>query len=134
MGNGWLPKPTSDTDGQVNTPGKSLHWLLLPLSRFSHVQFCATPWTAACQAPLSMGFSRQESWRRLPCSPPGALSTQGLNLDLLHCSQILYQRATREALSLDNMDKQADLLSSSWARILEGRWSASRTFNKHSCR
>ena len=68
MGNGWLPKPTSDTDGQVNTPGKSLHWLLLPLSCFSHVQFRATPWTAACQAPLSMGFSRQESWIRLPCS------------------------------------------------------------------
>ena len=54
-------------------------------------------------------------------SPPGDLSTQGLNLGLLHCRQILYQRATREALSLDNMDKQADLLSSSWARILEGR-------------
>ena len=34
--------------------------LLLLLSCFSHVQLCATPWTAAHQAPLSMGFSRQE--------------------------------------------------------------------------
>ena len=40
--------------------------LLLLLSRFSHVQLCATPWTAAYQAPLSMGFSRQEYWSGLP--------------------------------------------------------------------
>ena len=37
------------------------------LSRFSHVQLFATPWTAAHQAPLSMGFSRQEYWSGLPC-------------------------------------------------------------------
>ena len=36
--------------------------LLLLLSRFSCVQLLATPWTAAYQAPLSMGFSRQEYW------------------------------------------------------------------------
>ena len=30
------------------------------LSCFSHVRLFATPWTVACQAPLSMGFSRQE--------------------------------------------------------------------------
>ena len=30
-----------------------------------------TPWTVACQAPLSMEFSRQESWSGLPCPPPG---------------------------------------------------------------
>ena len=29
------------------------------------------PWTAVCQAPLSMGFSRQEYWCGLPCPPPG---------------------------------------------------------------
>ena len=32
-----------------------------------------TLWTLACQAPLSMGFSRQEYWRGLPCCPPGDL-------------------------------------------------------------
>ena len=36
------------------------------LSRFSHVQLCATPWTAAYQVPPSMGFSRQEYWSGLP--------------------------------------------------------------------
>ena len=33
----------------------------------------ATPWTGACQAPLSMGFSRQEYWSGLPCPLPGDL-------------------------------------------------------------
>ena len=32
-----------------------------------------TPWTVAHQAPLSMGFSRQEHWSGLPCPPPGNL-------------------------------------------------------------
>ena len=31
----------------------------------------ATAWTVACQAPPSMGFSRQEYWSRFPCPPPG---------------------------------------------------------------
>ena len=36
------------------------------LSCFNRVQLCATLWTIACQAPLSMGFPRQEYWSRLP--------------------------------------------------------------------
>jgi len=44
--------------------------LLLLLSRFSHVRLCAIPETAAHQAPLSMGFSRQEHWSGLPFPPP----------------------------------------------------------------
>ena len=43
------------------------------LSQFSHVRLFATLWTVVCQAPLSMGFSRQESWSGLPCPPPGDL-------------------------------------------------------------
>ena len=46
--------------------------LLLLLSRFSRVQFLATPWTAAYQAPPSMGFSRHEYWSGLPV--PSSLS------------------------------------------------------------
>ena len=41
------------------------------LSRFSYVHLRATLWTVARQAPLSMGFSRQEYWSGLPCPPPG---------------------------------------------------------------
>ena len=46
--------------------------LLLPLllSRFSHVRLLATPWTAAYQAPPSMGFSRQEYWSGVPLPSP----------------------------------------------------------------
>ena len=36
-----------------------------------------TPWTVVCQAPLSMGFSRQEYWSELPCPPPGDLPNPG---------------------------------------------------------
>ena len=43
------------------------------LSRFSCVQLFLTLWTIACQAPLSMGFSRNEYWSGLPCPPPGDL-------------------------------------------------------------
>ena len=44
--------------------------LLLLLSRFSSVQLCATPQTAAQQAPPSVGFSRQEHWSGLPFPSP----------------------------------------------------------------
>ena len=44
--------------------------LLLLLSRFSRVRLCATPETAAHQAPLSLGFSRQEHWSGLPFPSP----------------------------------------------------------------
>ena len=43
------------------------------VSRSSCVWFFATPCTAACQAPLSMGFSRQEYWSELLCPSPGDL-------------------------------------------------------------
>ena len=48
------------------------------LSHFSCVWFFATPWTVACQAPLSMGFSRQDYWSGLPCPPPGGLPNPGI--------------------------------------------------------
>ena len=38
-----------------------------------------TPWTVACEAPLSMGFSRQEYWSRLPFPSPGDLPSPGIN-------------------------------------------------------
>ena len=37
----------------------------------SHVQLFVTPWTVACQAPLSMGFLSQKYWDGLPLPPPG---------------------------------------------------------------
>ena len=52
--------------------------LLLLLSRFSRVQLFATPWTVAHQAPLSIGFSRQEYWSGLPFPSPGNLPNPGI--------------------------------------------------------
>ena len=48
-------------------------------SYFSGVQLFTTLWTVAHQAPLSIGFSRQEYWSGLPCPSPGDLPNQGLN-------------------------------------------------------
>ena len=50
----------------------------------------ATPWTVACQAPLSMGFSKQEYWNGLPFLLQATFLIQELNSCLLHCRQILY--------------------------------------------
>ena len=44
----------------------------------SHVRLFATPWTVALQAPLFMGFSRQEYWSGLPFPSPGDLPNQGI--------------------------------------------------------
>ena len=53
------------------------------LSRFSHVQLCATPRTVAQGAPLSRGFSRQEYWSGSPCPPPGDLPNPGIKPESL---------------------------------------------------
>ena len=50
------------------------------LSRFSRVPLFVTPWTIAHQAPLSMGFSRQEYWSGLPCPPTGDPPYSGIEL------------------------------------------------------
>ena len=44
----------------------------------SHVRLFAPPWTVACQAPLSTGFSRQEYWSGVPFPSPGDLSDPGI--------------------------------------------------------
>ena len=62
----WVPLP-SPTSDQIRSD-----------QSLSHVQLFVTPWTIDCQAPLSMGFSRQEYWSRLPCSSPGDLPDPGI--------------------------------------------------------
>ena len=47
-----------------------IYGILLLLSHFSRVRLCATPGTAAHQAPPSLGFSRQEHWSGLPFPSP----------------------------------------------------------------
>ena len=52
----------------------------MPLCVLSCVQIFATPWTVALQAPLSMGFPRQEYWSGSLFSPPGDLPHPGIKL------------------------------------------------------
>ena len=49
------------------------HACVCVLSHCSSVQLFVASWTIACQAPLSIGFSRQEHWSGLPCPSPGDL-------------------------------------------------------------
>ena len=50
-----------------------------------------TLWTVACQAPLSLGSSKQEYWSGLPFPSPGDLPNPGMNPGLQHHKQILCQ-------------------------------------------
>ena len=85
-------------------------WLGLMLLLLSLVtQLCPSlcnPMHLAHQAPLSMGFSRQEYWSMLPFPSPGDLPDPGLNpclLRLLRCSQILYCWAIRETKEITGL-------------------------------
>ena len=76
---------------------------------FSHVWLFATPWTVASQAPPSMGFSRQTG---VGCHflLQGIFLTQGLNLDLPHCRQMLY-RLSHQGRSLKEKFKTVETSS-----------------------
>ena len=50
----------------------------MPAKSLSCVRLFVTPWTVAPQAPLSMGFSRQEYWSGLPLPSPGGLPDPGI--------------------------------------------------------
>ena len=53
------------------------------LSCFRHAWLFVTLWTLVLQAPLFMGFSRQEYWSGFPCPPPGDLSNPGIKIVFL---------------------------------------------------
>ena len=85
--------------------GTDLYTLLMCVclrSHFSHVQLCATLWTVAHQAPLPMGFSKQEYWSGLPCPPPGHLPNPGIELRSPALGQILTDGATGKPIYVCN--------------------------------
>ena len=67
---------------------RTLEWVAISFSKawkwkvkvksLSRVQLFTTPWTAAYQAPLSMGFSRQEYWSGVPLPSPVCASSHGI--------------------------------------------------------
>jgi len=65
----------------------------------SHVPLFASLWAIAHQAPLSMGFPRQEYWSGLPFSPPGDLPDSGIEPGSLTSLASLYHCATWEVIT-----------------------------------
>ena len=59
-------------------PPSQMRGTFILLESLSHVRLFATPWAVARQAPLSMGFSRQEHWSGVPSPPPGHLPDPGI--------------------------------------------------------
>jgi len=74
----------SRKNNRIMPPPKDVHilitceYFMFVLSCFSRVWLFATQWTISHQAPLFMGFSRQDYWSGLPCSPPGDLPNLGI--------------------------------------------------------
>ena len=85
---GFLPPAFSHSPGWLVTTGllpqlnplHTLRWVLkgYVFSCFSRIRLFVTPRTVAHQAPLSVGFPRQECWSGLPCPPPGDLPDPGI--------------------------------------------------------
>ena len=91
----WMSQSCSDFWQQndyilikINTLN-TVHMHTCELSCFSHVRPFATPRTVARQAPLFMGFFRQEYWNELPCPHPGDLPDSGIRpRDQTHVSYV----------------------------------------------
>ena len=84
------------TWGSLMARGLSCPVACMHAQWLNHIRLFATPWTVARQAPLSMGFSRQEYWSGLPCPPPGDLPDPGVKPTLLVDSLPLSHRETQE--------------------------------------
>ena len=87
----WIHGGNNDTWDQMQWIYICMHVCML--SSFSRVWIFATLWTVTCQAPLPMGFSRQEYWSGLPCLPPGDLLNPGTEpISYVSClgRQVLY--------------------------------------------
>ena len=75
---GWMYLFGLVLSGYMPRSGIAGSLLLLLLSNFGRVQLCVNPWIVVHQAPVSMGFPRQEYWIGLPCLPPGDLPNPGI--------------------------------------------------------
>ena len=112
-----LPYPPSNSPTPVRRPVHE--WKCYSVS---HIQLFATPWTVACQRPLSMEFSRQEYWSELPFSFLRNFSIQGSNLGLLHCRWILYHLSYQRSPGNQDIFQARTLewvaMPSSWGNFL----------------
>ena len=86
---GPLPRPSGSLVSHVGSHRQSRgEELEVCAKSLSHVRLFGTPWAVARQAPLSVGFSREEYWSGLPCPPPGDLPDPGIEPVCLNVSCI----------------------------------------------
>ena len=94
------------------------------MSVLSHVWLFVTPWTAAPQAPLSIGFSRQEYWSGLPCPSLGALPEPLLHWqsDSLPLSHLGSPSSTLYIDKKKNIHQKTPMTTSEEPRAKTGCW------------
>ena len=77
-----VSKTPVDSNHLIGSISREKVWIIRTVSCCTKLLSCVwlrvTPWTVACQAPLSMGFFRHEYWSNLPCPPPGDLPDSGI--------------------------------------------------------
>ena len=88
----------------------------------SRVRLFGIPWNVALQAPLSMGFSRQEYWRRLPFPSPSDLPNPGIEPGLLHCRQMLYHLSHQSRFDSGYRMLGAGALGRPRGMVWGGKW------------
>ena len=86
-----FPHLYGELDKLISKTLSSLEWsVCMHACVLSHVQLFLTPWTVACQAPLSLGFPRQEYWSGLPFPPPGELPGESMYLKVRFLKPLLF--------------------------------------------
>ena len=136
-------KITADDDCSLEIkrhllPGRKVitNPLLLLLSRFKHVRLCETPEMATHQAPLSLGFSRQEHWSGLPFPSPitnlgSILKSRDITLPTkVHLVKAMFFPVVMyrcESWTIKKAEHQRINAFEPWRRLLRVPWTARRS-------
>ena len=99
---------TTTTESSVESPCVCV-CVCVCVKSLSHVRLFATPWTVACQAPLSMRFSSKNTGVDCHFLLQGIFPTQGSNLGPLHCRQTLYPLSHQGSLFLRRFLKKLEI-------------------------
>ena len=106
----WYKDNTRSTNKKILALEKIIFFrqiMNMSAQLLTHVKCLVTPWTVAHQSPLSMEFSRQEYWSRLPFPSPGDLPNPGIEpLSLALTGGFFTTSATREAPDNEHSDKE----------------------------
>ena len=96
-------------------------------SHFSRVRLFGTPWTIARQAPLSIGFSRQEYWSGLPCPSSGDLADLGIEPVVL--KYLLHWQVGYLPLSSVQSLRRVQLFATPWTAACQASLSITNSWS-----